>query len=114
MSIYRIPTYQSTDLEINESTEGETIEGRVERILNNNEPITDKAPEIYNEHLAGAEDMRNQFDIRHDKWDEAAEQTSSMYENNHKSNIIDINKGLRSEDTTTKDDDQGGGDASEA
>lgn len=49
-----------------ESFEGESIEKKVSKLLENNEPITDGAPIIYTEKKEG---VLPQFDIRTDKWD---------------------------------------------
>ena len=46
--------------------EGETIETKVERVVNNNEPITDGAPLLYTERKNGVEPA---FDVRTDRWD---------------------------------------------
>lgn len=49
-----------------ENFEGETLETKVARLLENNEPITDGAPIIYTEKKDG---VLPQYDIRTDKWD---------------------------------------------
>lgn len=49
-----------------ETYEGETIENKVKRIVENKEPISDGAPIIYTEKKDG---VLPQFDIRTDKWD---------------------------------------------
>lgn len=49
-----------------ESFEGETIEKKVAKLLENNEPITDGAPIIYTEKKDG---VLPQYDIRTDKWE---------------------------------------------
>lgn len=46
--------------------EGETIEAKVNRIVNNREPITDGAPIIYTERKDG---VLPEYDIRTDRWD---------------------------------------------
>lgn len=46
--------------------EGETIEDKINRIVNNNEPITDGAPIIYTERKDG---VLPEYDIRTDRWD---------------------------------------------
>lgn len=46
--------------------EGETIETKVNRIVNNGEPITDGAPIIYTERKDG---VLPEYDIRTDRWD---------------------------------------------
>lgn len=45
--------------------EGEPIENKVRRILDENEPLTDGAPIIYTEKKDG---VRPEFNIRADKW----------------------------------------------
>lgn len=56
------------EAEVNECFEGETIETRVERMLETNEPITDSAPLIYTEKKEG---VKAEHDIRTDVWDVA-------------------------------------------
>lgn len=46
--------------------EGETIETKVERIVENNEPISDGAPIVYTERKDG---VRPEFNIRTDKFE---------------------------------------------
>ena len=57
---YKIRTVCKTELK-----EGETIEEKVRRIVQNNEPISDGAPIIFTEKKDG---VRPEFDIRTDKW----------------------------------------------
>ena len=49
-----------------ETFEGESIEEKVQKLIENNEPITDGAPIIYTEKKDG---VLPQYDIRTDKWD---------------------------------------------
>lgn len=49
-----------------ESFEGESIEMKVAKLIENNEPITDGAPIIYTEKKDG---VLPQYDIRTDKWE---------------------------------------------
>ena len=53
-----------------ETFEGETIEEKVNRIVNNGEPIKDGAPIIYTEKKDG---VLPEYDIRTDRWDIAIE-----------------------------------------
>lgn len=46
--------------------EGESIENKMRRVIQNKEPITDGAPIIYTEKKDG---VLPQFDIRTDKWE---------------------------------------------
>lgn len=49
-----------------ESYEGESIEKKVSKLVENNEPITDGAPIIFTEKKDG---VLPQYDIRTDKWE---------------------------------------------
>ena len=51
-----------------ECFEGETIEEKVNRVVNNNEPITDGAPIIFTEKKDG---VLPEYNIRTDRWDVA-------------------------------------------
>ncbi|UCS96044.1 MAG: hypothetical protein [Microviridae sp.] len=53
-----------------ETYEGETIEMKVARVVNNNEPITDGAPIIYTEKKDG---VMPDYNVRTDRWDIAIE-----------------------------------------
>ena len=54
----------------NDSIEGETIEMKIERIVNNNEPIGDGAPLVYTERKDG---VMAEYDPRTDRFDVAIE-----------------------------------------
>ena len=64
--MYRFTIPTQTDLKVNDSYEGETIEQKIERITTNKEPIKDGAPLIYTERKNGIEP---QYDIRTDRWE---------------------------------------------
>lgn len=57
---------RDTSLVVNNSVEGETIEHKIERIIENNEPISDSAPIIYTERKDG---VLPQYDIRTDRFE---------------------------------------------
>lgn len=59
---------ETTSLLVNESYEGETIETKIERIVNNGEPIDDVSPIIYTDRKEG---VLPAYDIRTDRWDVA-------------------------------------------
>ena len=61
---------QRTTLKVNNSVEGETIEEKVRRIIENNEPISDTAPIIYTNRKDG---VLPAYDIRTDRFDIAIE-----------------------------------------
>lgn len=64
-----------TKLNINNSTEGERIEEKVSRAVNNKEPIEDTAPIIYQERKDG---VRPEFDIRTDRFDIAIDAMTAV------------------------------------
>lgn len=57
-----------TGFTINASYEGERIEEKVDRIMNNNEPITDGVEPIYTDRKDGP---LPDYDIRTDRWEHA-------------------------------------------
>lgn len=59
-----------TSFQINGSVKGETIEKKMRRILNSNEPISDGAPLIYTERKDG---VLPEYDIRTDRFEIAVE-----------------------------------------
>lgn len=71
----RLKRPNKTTLKVNKSNEGETIEAKVRRILNNKEPIKDGAPRVFTERKDG---VRPEFDVRADKWEAAVEVTTTM------------------------------------
>lgn len=64
----RIPTPNS--LVINQSYTGEFLETKIQRIVNNKEPIKDGAPLIYTARVDG---VKPEYDIRTDKFEIAVE-----------------------------------------
>lgn len=77
--MYKIPKYQQTGLQVNNSTVGETLETKIERILDNKEPIKDGAPIIYTERKQGVLASTN---IKTDRFEiaiEAMDKVSKSY-----------------------------------
>lgn len=64
---------------VNQAYEGERIEEKMDRIVNNNEPISDGAPIIYTERKDG---VMPEYDIRADKWDIAIDAMDKVAESN--------------------------------
>lgn len=73
--MYKVPKPGRTSLTVNNSVKGETIEQKIERILNNNEAITDGAPTIYTDRKDG---VLPEYNIRTDRWDLALEGTDAI------------------------------------
>jgi hypothetical protein len=90
--MYKQNKITKTSLKVNQSSEGETIEQKVERIVNNNEPITDGAPIMYTERKDG---VPAGHDIRTDRWDvaiDAMDKVSKTYIAKREANIVEMNK----------------------
>lgn len=68
--MYRIPKYHVSKMKSVETVEGETIEMKIERILENKEPIKDGAPEIFTERKDG---VISAYNIRADRWEIATD-----------------------------------------
>lgn len=71
--MYKRNTPDKTTLKVNTSYEGETIEKKIARILNNKEPVKDGAPIIY---TARKDGVQPQYDVRTDRWEQAIEATN--------------------------------------
>lgn len=76
-----------------ECYEGESIEEKVTRITENNEPITDGAPIVYTKRSDG---VLPQYDVRTDKWDLAQEKMTVVAESKKNKIKEKMNKGLPS------------------
>lgn len=68
--MYKKVTPPKTTLRVNTAKQGEPIEQKVHRIVNNKEPIKDQAPLNYTERKDG---INPDFDVRTDKWERALE-----------------------------------------
>lgn len=73
--MYKQNRYNKSLLVINKSKEGETIENKIERIVNNKEPIKDGAPLIYTERKEG---IRASTNIRTNRFEVAIEATDKI------------------------------------
>lgn len=67
---YKIPKIRKTLVNGVPKVEGETIEQKVERVVNNGEPIEDGAPNVYTERKHG---VKAEHDIRTDRWEVATD-----------------------------------------
>lgn len=68
--MYKKPKFGATTLKVNDSTEGETIEMKVMRIVNNGEPMDDGAETIYTERKDG---VIPAYNIKTDRFELAIE-----------------------------------------
>lgn len=64
--MYKKIKSSTTLFKVNSSVEGETIETKIERIVNENAPITDGAPIIWTERKDG---VLPEYNIKTDRWD---------------------------------------------
>ena len=75
----KVPNMTKGGLKINESREGETIEEKVNRIVNNKEPIKDGAPLVYTERKDG---VSAGYNIRTDRWEVAVQAMDKVNKTN--------------------------------
>lgn len=68
--MYKKQPIPKTTIRVNDSYQGERIEEKIQRIVNNKEPITDGAPLIYTERKHGVQPA---YDIRTDRFEIAVE-----------------------------------------
>lgn len=73
--MYKKPYYSKGTLRLNNSVEGETIEQKIERIVNNKEPIKDGAPIMYTDRKEGIKASTN---IRTDRMEVAVDATTKI------------------------------------
>ena len=86
--------------------EGERIETKIQRILQNKEPISDGAPEIYTERKDG---VLPAYNIRTDRFDiaiEAMDKVNKTQTAKRENKIIDINANKNEETSANTSDTQ--------
>lgn len=93
--MYKVPKFEKTSLEINDSVEGETIEQRLERVVHNGDEVDDGAPSIYTERKDG---VLAGYDIRSDKWDIALDAIGVA----HKSDLNKRQQGIKDREEKEK------------
>ena len=72
---YKVPKMAKTIVNGVPKVYGETIEEKVERVVNNGEPIEDGAPNVYTERKHG---VLAEHDIRTDRWEVATDAMDSV------------------------------------
>lgn len=75
--MYKIPKLINTSLDVNDSVEGEFLETKIERMLNNGDEMAEGKELIYTRPEDG---VIGDFNIRHDHWNDAYEQSSIIAE----------------------------------
>lgn len=107
--MYRRNRIVESSIETNDSQEGETLEMKIERIVNNKEPITDGAPTIYTERQNGVEpgyDIRtDRFDVAIDAMDKVAKTHRGRREDRLKNEIEKYNAEQKSKENGGRSED---------
>lgn len=88
-----------TNLRINASTQGETIEQKMERIVSNNEPIKDGAPLVFTERKEG---VRASTNIRTDRFEiavEASDKITASYQARRENKGLEVIKKPKESET---------------
>lgn len=98
--MYKRSGFSSTSIVANNSSEGETIEQKVDRVVNNKEPITDGAPIIFTERKDG---VMPGFDIRTDRFEVAIEAMDKL----DSANKAKRQEGIDSREKVVKDYNEG-------
>lgn len=94
-----INRFTKSSIDYNEFREGESIEEKVKRMTQNNEPISDSAELIYVERNKGVEPS---YDIRTDKWDAAIDAMEKVSESKRNARLKRLeDKKQRSDDGLT-------------
>lgn len=68
--MYKVRRATATSISKNTSYQGETLEQKIQRIVNNKEPIKDGAPLIYTDRSEG---VKPAYDIRTDRFEVAVD-----------------------------------------
>lgn len=79
MKIYKQVRYNRSTMNVTNESKGYTIEERIERILNQNEPIKDVTEQIFTERKDG---ILPEYNPRTDRWDIAIEATDKISKDN--------------------------------
>ena len=92
--MYNFGKIKPTTLKQNTAYQGERLEEKINRILNNKEPITDGAPIVY---TARKDGVRPEYNIRTDRWEialEAMDSVSRQHVAKREANIKDFENKL--------------------
>ena len=85
--MYKKSKRTQTSIQVNKSYQGESIEQKINRIVNNKEPIKDGAPIIYTERKDG---VKPEYDIRTDRFEiaiDAMDAVSKTYKAKRENSI---------------------------
>lgn len=109
--MYRTNKVQGTSISLNNSSEGESIEQKMERVVNNNEPIKDGAPIVYTERREGVQPGYNirtdRFEVAIDAMDKVSGTHRAKREERQKTVIEEYNKKQKGENSAEPKSTQG-------
>lgn len=112
--MYKRQIIKRSTIGVNTSIEGETIEQKIERIVNNKEPITDGAPPIYTERKDG---VIPAYNVRTDRFELAVEAMDIVDKGNkarREAKVVPFEKGDgKAEPTQGQGDSTGGSSTTE-
>lgn len=112
--MYKRQKIRRTSIVVNEAKDGETIEQKIERIVNNKEPITDGAPPIYTERKDG---VIPAYNVRTDRFELAVEAMDIVDAGNkarREAKVVELSKkDTKGESTQGQADNAGGGQTTE-
>lgn len=77
--MYSNKGHRKTSIKVNDSVEGESIEIKMQRLLNNGDETAETKELVYSRPEEG---IIANYNIRHDHWDDAAEGATTMAEKN--------------------------------
>ena len=91
--MYKKPIYRKTSLKVNESSEGETLEMKIDRFVNNREPLQENGVQpIYMERKEGinrAYDVKTgRFEVAIEAMDKVAKSITARREEKAKLEIV--------------------------
>lgn len=92
----RLTKVSNTSIRVNDSVEGETIEQKMERVVNNGDAITDGAPIIYTDRKDG---VLPDYDIRTDRFEVAIDAMDKVT----KARLAKREEGQKSREEIVKD-----------
>ena len=104
--MYKKRAQQKTSIVLNNSLEGETIEHKIDRIVNNKEPITDGAPLVFTERKDGVLPAYNirtdRFEVAIDAMDKVSATHKAKREEKAKASEMKVVQGGNSGAETTQ------------
>ena len=110
--VYKYKKGAKSTIDSVEVVEGESIEQKIERIVENKEPITDGAPEIFTERKDG---IIAAYNIRTDRWEIAAEAMDKVAASiaAKRENLPVMDENNNEEGTNTGTNDNAGGESAQ-